>query len=96
MIGIDLDRLTLLINKESGYVDSIDDLTLRLKSIIGNLSDAYTGLTLNSVAATLNNQYKNLESIKSLQRSYLLLLQAVKRSYVAQEELFSQQLKNKL
>lgn len=96
MIGIDLDKLTFVTNKEAGYVDGIDSLTSGLNSIINSLSDAYSGVTLNSVASILDNQCRNLESIKSLHMSYLLLLQSVKKSYVAQEEVFSQQLKNKL
>ena len=96
MIGINLDKINQVINNENVYLENLSELTEKLKFIVGDLSDAYSGATLNFISSILSKQIDNIQSINSLLNSYLILLNSVKKGYVSQEEVFAQQLNNKL
>ena len=96
MSGINLDKTDLIITKDSTYLESITSISKRLKPLISDLSDEYSGSTFNYLSARIKKQITNVDSINSLMKSYLSLLGSVKKSYVVQEQTFAQQIKNKL
>ena len=54
MNGINLDKINQVINNENVYLENLSELTEKMKFIVGDLSDAYSGATLNFISSILS------------------------------------------
>jgi len=94
MIGINLEKLEQLIKTNSYLLESSKNNSKLLTTSLEKTIDCYDGSSLKFLSFELNKQKEILKDIDATFNSYLVLLQSVKKSYVMQESVFAQQIKN--
>ncbi len=85
MIGVNLDNIDALINKNNSYIRSLSSDSNRFLSIINDLKECYTGSGLDYLFGPPINQALNLNSILKLINNYSDILYSVKTSYQRQD-----------
>ena len=84
MIGIDLERLDTVINKNDIYYDSIKHNVNSMVDNINELNSLHSGNDLQFLFQELTEQVRELESIPTVIESYSEVMRNVKAGYLAQ------------
>lgn len=85
MMGVNVDKLDMLIKKNNSYLDSYNNNTRRLVDCINELNTCYNGSGLEYLFSEPKNQIKNIQFIPSIVENYSNILFNVKTSYQQQD-----------
>ena len=94
MIGVNLDNLDKVIKINNLNYDSLDGNFKQLISSMNDLSNCYSGTSINFVFSEPIRQVDNVKKIKSIVKNYSDVLTDVKISYEKQDEQFQALFKN--
>ena len=92
MIGINVDMLNSIINRTSGSNENFNVDSRNLSNIMANLEDCYNGSVLNFLFSKPSDAIRQLDKIKEVLSNRVDILSDVKKSYIKQNDIFSQQL----
>ena len=84
MVGINVDALNTLINKNSFYLNSFDSNLNKLNGLIGDINSCYSGNSLEYLFNPLVLEIQNMKKISDIINGYTNVMSSVKYGYQQQ------------
>ncbi|MBR6516464.1 MAG: hypothetical protein IKT40_06365 [Bacilli bacterium] len=95
MAGIDAIKLERFIQKNENIYGSVAFNNKKIKAVLKELDDSYSGKTLNNIFSKLRVQDSNFSRVLPVLESYVSLLKDVRKNYIIQDKLISQYMNKK-
>ena len=92
MVGINIDTLDSIISRTSESIDNYNGNSKDLSNVVDGLEYCYGGNCINFLFRGSMESLNQLGNIEKVLSNYIEVLSDVRKSYVKQNEIFSDQL----
>lgn len=94
MIGINVEKLDMLVKKNNFYLDSFKESVKNMNNVLNNLSECYSGKSLSTIFDEIISEKTTLNNSCEIFKNYSDVLNNVKKAYSTQDQSVKTQISN--